>query len=263
MDGTLRTQARALRHRARAEPQAALALARQLLRADRPLEAREILAERLATGHLEAEVLGALVQIGWQTQQLEGAPRGSRPRTHVDLLAARRRGASGAPREVVPGIAVAGRGSYDLAEGLLQRLPRAVQARPYRCHGQSHIAFQLRLPTPWQLAPGYLSRSVRLFTVPLGLESEKLRRRLLRSTSALLLAPSASESELVDLDRLATAFRRVHACAPRAFPVVRTGSDELLGFEGAPRSSGEDLLDALALLLAEVGRGVEGFVRPR
>jgi hypothetical protein len=263
MDGTLRTQDRALRRRARGEPLAALALARQLLRADRPGEAREILAERLAAGCLEGEVLGALAEIGWQTGRLEGDPRRERPRTHVDLLAARRRGRLGQPREVVPGIAVAGQGSYELAEGLLKRLACAAQARPYRCHGQSHIAFQLRLPSPWQLATGYVCRSVRLFTVPLGVESVKLRRRLLRSTSALLLAPSAREEELLELDRLSEAFRRVHACAPRAFPVVRTGAEEPLGFEGAPRCSGDDLLEALALLLAEVARGVEGFVRPR
>lgn len=263
MDHTLRTQARTLRRRAHAEPQAALALARQLQRADQLDAAREVLAERLASGHLETQVLEALAGLGWQTGRLTGAAREERPWTHVDLLAGRRRGLSRGPSPVVPGIAVAGQGAYELAQALLRGLPCAGQARAYRCAGETHIAFQLRLPTPWTLAPGYTAAAVRLFTVPLGPESLKLRRRLLRSTSALFLAPGASEADLAQLDGLTRAFRRVHGRSPTAFPLVCTRRVELPGFDRETCALGEDLLEALAYLLLEIGRGVRGFVRPR
>lgn len=282
MDGLLRRTERRVRV-APGDLACALEQARALTRSGRADAARVALRQRLLDRRLEDPVLDALA---------EGDPLPPRaPPPRLGWLAAAGRRASwrrDVAREVVPTVAFAGpaqpwRAALELARVVAGRTSPGEDAlrsaRRCRAHGEVQLSFELLLREPWPAAPWVRVGALRVVTLPAAPGAAKLRRALLRSTSALVLVsaprlgPEPHEELAWTLDRecrlaqgaalAGLPLRLLHGAAearaggwPEALAALPVTVAE-------PGGLGEAALEAAALSLRALRAGLQGLVRPR
>ncbi len=282
MDGLLRRTER----RARVAPgdlACALEQVRALTRCGQPEAARAALRERLLDRRLEDPVLDALA---------EGDPLPPRaPPPRLGWLAAdvgRAPWRRDVAREVVPTVAFAGpaqawRAALELARVVARRAPAGETAlrgaRRCRAHGEVQLSFELLLREPWPAAPRVRVGALRVVTLPAAPGAGKLRRSLLRSTSALVLVgdprvgPEPHDELAWTLDRecrlaqgAALAGLPLRLLQRQADPQPGRWPEALRALPvtvAEPGGLGEAALEAAALSLLALRAGLQGLVRPR
>jgi hypothetical protein len=218
-----------------------------------------------------------------------------KPHTQVELVV---RGSITGPQglaELAPTVAFVGPPEahpWRSVERLLALFSRA-GPQPRACElvrsyvawgGERVLEFRVPLRTKWLISPGYEANTLRVLNLPGDPASTKLRRRLLRSASALavVVEEGADEDRAAGaVDELAADLRRASGRSLDGFPLLlqyATRGDALnhprlierLELPSAswavvdPSSkTPEGAVEALALLLLEVRRGVRGLIRPR
>jgi hypothetical protein len=179
---------------------AAARLARALARAGRHEDARATVRARFAAGEIDADTVALAVEVG--SSELEGRPRAA-PHANVSYVV------SGAARHQTDGLlelappvvafaGVPGAGAFESALALADLLgPRVSDKSELRVDDERVLQFEVELARPWVVARAHAIRAIRVVTIRVALDWVKLRRQLLRSTSALAFVVDA-RSELVE-----------------------------------------------------------------
>src|SRR5581483_8726680 len=200
MDSTTRE----LERRVAADPTdaaAAAQLARALARAGRLDDARATVRARFAAGEIDADTVALATEVGGTP--VDGRLR-SAPRANVNYViraSGARHPADGLVELNPPAIAFAGvpgAGAYESVLALADILaPRIVGKTELRVDDERVLQFEVELARPWVVARAHSIRAIRVITIPVGKDFGKLRRQLLRTTSALAFVVDA-RSELVE-----------------------------------------------------------------
>jgi hypothetical protein len=168
-----------------ADGAAAARLARSLFRAGRIDEARATVRARIAAGEIDADTLSLALELG------EGSIKGTLPRlprANVSCVVKAGRSQEGLV-ELAPVVAfagVAGAGARESILALGELLGENVQeTRVLRVDDERVLDLRVKLARPWIVSRAYAVRSIRIVTVPVAPHAVKLRRQLLKTTSAL------------------------------------------------------------------------------
>ncbi len=290
------TSLRDLERRAAADPAdgaAVAALARALLRTGRVEDAKRAVRTRIAAAEIDADTLALALEVG--EDAIHGSlPQSPRPNMGYVLGPARR--SHDGLAELAPQIAfagVAGAGAVDAVLALRDLVGAKIdEERALRVDDERVHEVNFALARPWIITRSYAVRSIRLVTVPVARHAVKLRRQLLKGTSALAFAvdPSADEANEAAWKGLAIDFRRVRGFALEALPlalvytsavepsvhkrltagvglsrVPRVRLDiEKSGDADDPRIAGHSgTVEVLAFLLAGIAASVRAIAAPR
>jgi hypothetical protein len=282
---------RDLERRAAADPAdgaAVAALARALVRAGRIEDARKAVRSRIAAAEVDADTLALALEVGedWITGALPRAPRantgyvmGAAHRSHDGLA------------ELAPQIAFAGvpgSGARETVLALRDLLGAHIEEeRSLRVDDDRLVEVRFALARPWIVTRSYAVRSIRLVTIPVAPHAQKLRRTLLKGTSALAFAVDPRSENETAWKNVATDFRRVHGFAVEALPLALIYSEQVepsrhkkltaaIGLSRVPRArvsietTNDDrvtqhngTIEVLAFLLAGVASAVKKLAAPR
>lgn len=294
---------RDLERRATADPAdgaAVAAFARALVRAGRLDEARKAVRTRIAAAEVDADTLALALEVG------EDAIHGSLPRSPRAnmgyVLGATQRSHDGLA-ELAPQIAFAGvpgAGALDVVLALQELFGGGIDVhdvRDVRVDDERVHEVRFTLARPWIVTRSYAVRSIRLVTIPVAQHAQKLRRQLLKGTSALAFAVDSRTEELDERftneaawKGLATDFRRVRGFALEALPLALVYCDPVdasrhkkltagVGLSRVPRvqvsiektgdgdeariTRHEGTIEVLSFLLAGVAASVRAIAAPR
>ncbi|MBI3724996.1 hypothetical protein HY251_13735 [bacterium] len=177
---------RSLQRRANADPSdgaAAARLARTLARAGRADDARATVRGRVAQGEIDGDTLGLVLELG--VGLIDGGPA-SAPCANVRYAPHRPAERVVELTPVVAFAGVPGSGARESALALRDLFAaRILECQEMRVDDERAIDFTASLVRPWTVARTYAVRSLRVVTVPVAQHAVKLRRRVLRETSAL------------------------------------------------------------------------------
>jgi len=216
---------RDLERRAAADPAdgaATAALARALVRAGRLGEARKALRTRIAAAEIDADTLALALEVG--EESIQGSlPRSPRANMGYVMRTASHDGLA----ELAPQIAFAGvpgSGARECVLALRCLLAGHIEEeRAIHVDDEHVIDLRFALARPWIVTRSYAVRSVRLVTIPVAPHALKLRRKLLKGTSALAFVVDSRTEEPANESAwkaLATDFRRANGFALEALPIA-------------------------------------------
>ena len=197
------------------------ALARSLLRAGRKDEARAAIRTRIAAAEVDADTLALALEVG------EESLRGSLPRApRANMGYVMRTASHDGLAELAPQIAFAGppgAGARECVLALRGLFGEHVEhEQTIRVDDERVVEVRFALARPWIVTRSYAVRSVRLATIPVAPHALKLRRKLLKGTSALAFFVDARSAEPANesaWQALATDFRRANGFALEALPL--------------------------------------------
>ncbi len=180
---------RDLERRAAADPAdgaAVAALARALARAGRLADARRAIRTRIAAAEIDADTIALALEVG-EEHILGSLPRSPRGNVACVMRAAQR--SHDGLAELAPQIAFAGipgAGARESVLALRDLLGAHVEEeRELRVDDERLLDVRFALARPWIVTRSYAVRSIRLLTIPVAPHALKLRKTLLKGTSAL------------------------------------------------------------------------------
>jgi hypothetical protein len=269
----------------------ALAHARELARAGRLEPAREVIHSSLTSRTIDSEMLALVRDMALRTAHAGQPAPHPAPHTQIDLVVRGSIAGRHKLAEVVPTVAFLGAPDAWRSVQRLLELFSSAGPQPRACElvrsyvawgGERVIEFRVPLRVGWLVSPGYEARSLRVLNLPGAAASTKFRRRLMRSASAfaVVVDPEADDDAVVlGVRELAADLRRAGGHSLDGFPLLlqyasaeeadRHGAlTAALGLPAAAWTIAAPDADAapvetLALLLLELGRGVQNLVRPR
>ncbi|HZV02740.1 MAG TPA: hypothetical protein VFF73_38890 [Planctomycetota bacterium] len=211
---------RDLERRAKVDPAdgaAVAALARNLLRAGRNGEAKKAVQTRFAAAEIDADTIALALEVG---EDLVKGPLPKNPRSNFAYVLRSEKRAPDGLAELAPQIAFAGVPGAGAREALLAL--RSVFAssieeeRILRVDDERVHEVRFTLARPWIVTRSYAIRSVRLVTIPVAPHAVKLRRQLLKGTSALAFVVDARSEGTSERSSNETAWKALAADCRRA-----------------------------------------------
>jgi hypothetical protein len=201
-------------------------LVRALARAGKSREARRVARSRFAAGRVDAETIATVLEVGGEL--IEGRDRPETPRANVGYVVGRAGARAQGFAEIVPTIAFAsipGAGARENALAL-RDLFGVQDLFVQRADDEAIVDFSVPLASPWHVARTYAVRTIRIVTVPVTPDFEKLRQQLLTATSALCFVVDARSdgdgprSNELAFRTIARDFRKVRGFAVDELPLA-------------------------------------------